>query len=107
MFGIKAKKNKKIKELQKDIDKLKRMLEPTTFTIEKNSNVNTFTSEFVVPIETINNMSEERIKRILASKMVDVIADNMEIEHTQDNFRQLKIYKAKLEILERSELYDN
>ena len=36
MFKIKTEKDKKIKELQKDIDKLKRMLQPTTFTIEKN-----------------------------------------------------------------------
>ena len=99
MLGIKTKKDKKIEEKQKDIDKLKRMLQPTTFTIEKDSNINTFTSEFVIPVEALNNMSEKRIKRILANKMVDVIDENLEIELTTDKFKQLAIYTAKLKIV--------
>ena len=97
MFGIKTKKDKKIKELQKDIDRLKRMLEPTTFTIEKKSNVNTFTSEFVVPIEAINSVSEKTIKRVLATKMLEVVEENLEIE--ANDVRNLKIYKAKLKVI--------
>ena len=102
MFGIKTKKDKKIKELQKDIDKLKRMLQPTTFTIEKNLNVNTFTSEFVVPVEAINSVSEKTIKTVLASKMVDVIDENLEIEYSTDNSKHLKIYTGKLNIVKNS-----
>lgn len=102
MFGIKIKKDKKIKEMQKDVDNLKRMLQPTTFTVEENSNINTFTSEFVVPIEALNDMSEKHIKRILASKMLDVIDAHLEIEHTTDKFKHLAIYTAKLKIVKIS-----
>lgn len=100
MFGIKTKKDKKIKELQKDIDKLKRMLQPTTFTIEKNLNVNTFTSEFVVPVEVINSVSEKTIKTVLATKMLEVVEENLEIE--ANDVRNLKIYRAKLSIVKNS-----
>ena len=99
MFGINSKKDKKIKEMQKDIDKFKRMLQPTTFTIEENSNINTFTSEFVVPIEAINSVSEKTIKRVLASKILEVVEENLEIIHTTDKFKQLAIYTAKLKIV--------
>ena len=97
MFGIKAKKDKKIEELQKDINKLKRMLEPTTFTIEKNLNVNTFTSEFVVPAEVINSASEKTIKTVLATKMLEVVEENLEIE--ANDVGNLKIYRAKLRVV--------
>ena len=99
MFKIKTKKDKKIEELQKDIDKLKRMLEPTTFTIEKNSNVNTFTSEFVVPVEAINSVSEKTIKTVLATKMLEVVEENLEIE--ANDVRNLKIYRAKLRVVKK------
>ena len=101
MFKIKTKKDKEIKESQKYIDKLKRMLQPTTFTIEKNSNINTFTSEFVVPIEAINDMSEKQIKRVLASKMLEVVEENLEIEANDDMLRNLKIYRAKLRVVKK------
>ena len=101
MFKIKTKKDKEIKELQKDIDKLKKMLEPTTFTIEKKSNVNTFTSEFVVPIEAINNISEKTIKRVLSTKMLDVVEENLEIEANDDMLRNLKIYRVKLRVVKK------
>ena len=101
MFKIKTKKDKEIKELQKDIDRLKRMLEPTTFTIEKKSNVNTFTSEFVVPIEAINNISEKTIKRVLASKMLEVVEENLEIEVNDDMLRNFKVYRAKLRVVKK------
>ena len=101
MFKIKTEKDKKIKELQKDIDKIKRMLEPTTFTIEKNSNINTFTSEFVVPIEAINNISEKTIKRVLASKMLEVVEENLEIEANDDMLRNFKVYRAKLRVVKK------
>ena len=87
MFGIKTKKNKKIEEMQKDIDKLKRMLQPTTFT-----------SEFVVPVEVLEAIPEEHIKKVLANKMLEVVEENLEIEHTTDKFKQLAIYTGKLKI---------
>ena len=101
MFKIKTKKDKKIEGLQKDIDKVKRMLEPTTFTIEENSNVNTFTSEFVVPIEAINSVSEKQIKRVLASKMLELVEENLEIEANDYMLRNLKIYRAKLRVVKK------
>ena len=101
MFKIKTKKDKKNEELQKDIDKVKRMLEPTTFTIEKNLNVNTFTSEFVVPVEAINSVSEKTIKRVLSTKMLDVVEENLEIEANDDMLRNFKIYRAKLRVVKK------
>lgn len=101
MFKIKTKKDKEIKELQKDIDRLKRMLEPTTFTIEKKSNINTFTSEFVVPIEAINSVSEKTIKRVLASKMLEVVEENLEIEANDDMLRNFKVYRAELRVVKK------
>ena len=92
MFGINTKKDKKIEALQREIDRVKSI-------IYENVNVNTLYSEFVVPIEPLTNMSEKRIKRILASKMVDLIDENLEIEHTTDNYKGLEIYKAKLKVI--------
>lgn len=104
MFKIKTKKDKEIKESQKDIDRLKRMLQPTTFTVKKESNLDAFVSEFVVPIEAINNISEKTIKRVLASKMLEVVEENLEIEANDDMLRNLKIYRAKLRVVKKNEV---
>lgn len=101
MFKIKTKKDKEIKESQKYIDRLKRMLQPTTFTVKKESNLDTFVSEFVLPIEEINSVSEKTIKRVLASKMLDVVEENLEIEANDDMLRNLKIYRAKLRVVKK------
>lgn len=98
MFGIKAKKDKKIEELQKEIDTLKAM-SLTTFI---NNNVKTLCAEYVVPFIALDAMSKKRIKRVLASKMVDVIDENLEIEYSTDNSKHLTIYTGKLNIVKNS-----
>ena len=99
MFGIKTKKDKKIEELQKEIDTLKAM--PLT-TFINNNNVKTLCAEFVVPFSALDAMSKKRIKRVLASKMVDVIDENLEIEYSTDNSKHLTIYTGKLNIVKNS-----
>ena len=100
MLGIKTKKDKKIEELQKEINRQKTLLNSSIFRCET-VDTKTFYSEFVLPYEALTTITEKHIKSVLATKMVDVLKENMEIEHTVD--KQLVIYRAKLEILKRSE----
>ena len=100
MFGIKTKKDKKIEELQKEIDTLKAM-SLTTF-INNNNDVKTLCAEYAVPFIALDVMSKKRIKRVLASKMVEAIDENLEIEYTTDNSKHLTIYTGKLNIVKNS-----
>lgn len=101
MFGIKTKKDKKIKELQKEIDRLKIMLIPTRITYQ-NADAKTLCSEYTLPIEALEAIPEEHIKKVLANEMLEAVEENMEIEYTTDKFRQLAIYTAKLKIVKIS-----
>lgn len=102
MFGIKTKKDKKIEELEKEIDRLKTTLITPCVTYQK-LDTSTLYSEYSLPFEALGVMSEKHIKRVLASKMVELIDENLEIEHTTDKFRQLTVYRGKLEVIKRSE----
>lgn len=98
MFGIKTKKDKKIEVLQREIEELlQRKIDIEKAIIYKND-VNALCCELVLPFEALGTITEKHIKKVLANKMVDVIADKMEIEHTTDNYKRLKIYKAKLKV---------
>ena len=92
MFKIKTKKDKKIEELQKEIDRLKAMLIPT---------VNTLCSEFTLPIEALETIPEEHIKKVLANKMLEAVEENLEIEANDDMLRNFKIYRAKLRVVKK------
>ena len=87
MFGIKTKKDKRIEELQKEINSSKTLV------------TKIFYSEFVLPHEALATITEEQIKTVLATKMLEVLKENMEIEYTTHKLRQLVIYRGKLEIL--------
>ena len=99
MFGIKTKKDKKIEELQKEIDTLKAM---SLTTIINNNDAKTLCAEYAVPFIALDEMSKKRIKRVLASKMVEAIDENLEIEYTTDNSKHLTIYTGKLNIVKNS-----
>ena len=92
MFGIKTKKDKKIEVLQREIDRLKTI-------IYGNADVSTLYSEFVLPIEALDTITEKHIKSVLATKIVNEIEENLEIEHSTDIYNGLKIYKAKLNVI--------
>ena len=99
MFGIKTKKDKKIEELQKEIDTLKAM---SLTTIKNNNDVKTLCAEYAVPFIALDAMSKKRIKRVIASKMVEAIDENLEIEYTTDISKHLTIYTGKLNIVKNS-----
>ena len=91
MFGIKTKKDKKIEVLQREIDRLK--------TIISRNDVSTLYSEFVLPIEALGTITEKQIKSVLATKIVNELEENLEIEHSTDIYNGFKIYKAKLNVI--------
>ena len=102
MLGIKTKKDKKIEKLQKEIDRLKTMLISPKITYQTND-TSTLYSEYTVPFGAQDVITEKHIKRVLASKMLEVVEENLEIEANDDMLRNLIIYRAKLEVIKRSE----
>lgn len=100
MFGIKTKKDKKIEELQNEIDRLKTMLIPTTFTYQ-NADVITWVTDYSVPFNALDAIPKENIKRVLANKMLEVVEENLEVESTEDVYRGLKIFRAKLRVVKK------
>ena len=86
MFGIKTKKDKKIEALQREIDRVKQSYAKI--------DVNTLCSQFVLPFEALNTITEKHIKSVLATKLINELEENLEIEHTTDDYKRLKIYKA-------------
>lgn len=100
MFKIKTKKDKKIEELQKEIDRLKTMFIPTTITYQ-NVDVNTLCSEFTLPIEALEAIPEEHIKKVLANKMLEAVEENLEIEANDDMLRNFKVYRAELRVVKK------
>ena len=92
MFGIKTKKDKKIELLQREIERLKTI-------IDEKVDATTLCSEFTLPIEALGTLSEKHIKSVLVANIINELEENLEIEHTTDNYKKLKIYKAKLKII--------
>ena len=101
MFGIKTKKDKKIEALQREIDSLKQSYTERDSLKQSYTkiDVNTLCSELVLPFEALNTITEEHIKRVLAIKMLEVVEENLEIEHTTDDYKRLKIYNARLKVI--------
>lgn len=62
MFGIKSNKDKEIEKLKKEIKTLKAMEITPTITHRK-LDTNAYMSEFVIPIEALNSISEKNNKK--------------------------------------------
>lgn len=100
IFGIKTKKDKKIEKLQAEIEVLKTATLPIQLEY-RNADVVTYHSEYAVPFEALERVSEHLIKGVLANKLLDVLSDNLEIETTDDFFRCMKLYRAELKVVHK------
>lgn len=98
IFGIKTKKDKKIEELQKEIDRWKTITMPPQF-VYREANVVTWVADYAVPFEALTQVPEEHIKRVLANKMLYVVENNLDIEDSDDMYRRLKLFRAKLKVV--------
>lgn len=98
IFGIKTKKDKKIEELQAEIDRLNSVLLPPIFTYRE-ANVVTWVADYAVPFEALEQVPEEHIKRVLTNKMLDAVENNLDIEDSDDMYRRLKLFRAKLKVV--------
>lgn len=98
IFGIKTKKDKKIEELQKEIDRLKTCLLPPKFECS-NLNVETYLADFMIPFEHQDLVPDEYINRVLTNKMLEVVEKNIVVEHTDDCQRRCTYYRAKLKVV--------
>ena len=98
-FGlIKTKKDKKIEELQVELDRLKTITMPPQF-VYREANVVTLVADYAVPFEALEQVPEEHIKRVLTNKMLDVVEDNLDIEDSDDMYRMIKLFRAKLKVV--------
>ena len=99
LFGlIKTKKDKKIEELQTEIDRLKTCLVPNKFEW-RNLNVETYFSDFMIPFEQQDLIPDGYINRVLTNKMLEVVENNIVVEHTDDYQRCCTYYRAKLKVV--------
>ena len=98
-FGlIKTKKDKKIEELQVELDRLKTCLVPPKFEW-RNLNVETYLSDFMIPFEQQDLIPDGYINRVLTNKMLEVVEKNIVVEHTDDYQRCCTYYRAKLKVV--------
>lgn len=98
-FGlIKTKKDKKIEELQAEIDRLKTCLIPAKFEC-RNLNVETYIADFMIPFEQEECVPDGYVKRVLTNKMLEVVEENIVVEHTDDYQRRCTYYRAKLKVV--------
>ena len=98
-FGlIKTKKDKKIEELQTELDRLRTCLLPTKFEC-RNLNVETYLADFMIPFEQQDLIPDGYVNRVLTNKMLEVVEKNIVVEHTDDYQRCCTYYRAKLKVV--------
>ena len=98
-FGlIKTKKDKKIEELQAELDRLKACLMPSKFEC-RNLNVETYVADFMVPFEQQDCVPDEYVNKVLTNKMLEVVENNLVVEHTDDYQRCCTYYRAILKVV--------
>ena len=98
-FGlIKTKKDKKIEELQTELDRLRTCLLPPKFEC-RNLNVETYLADFMIPFEQQDLIPDGYVNRILTNKMLEVVEKNIVVEHTDDYQRCCTYYRAKLKVV--------
>lgn len=95
IFGIKTKKDKKIEELQKEIERLRAI--PHFFC--DNRKVLTYRAKIVIPLNK-SEILEDYAIRELAKKMEDAVKSNLEIEYRDDPITSSRYYLATLNIVE-------
>lgn len=99
IFGIKTKKDKKIEELQKEIERLREKPFSVAWHAVDKRKVLTYHAEIVTPLNSDVKLYDYAIRE-LARKMEDAVKSNLEIKCIDDPVTLSRYYGATLNIVE-------
>ena len=100
IFGIKTKKDKKIEELQKEIDRLNNTIFKPTITYEQYK-IEDYYSVFEMHFEDVERITDDKILDILCRQMCDVLKQNIEIMCEDDYARRMKIFRGRIKVVKK------
>lgn len=100
MFKFKTKKDRKIEDLEKEINRLNTLLLPTSF-IRHKQEVITWFADYTVPFEQLDIVPQEHIKRVLANKMLEVVENNLEVDSEDEMCSCMRIFRARLNVVKK------
>ena len=98
IFGIKTKKDKKIEELQAEIDRLNNITIKPIIRYEQYETEDYY-SVFEIHFEDVERITEDEILNILCKQMCDALKQNIEIMCEDDYVRRIKIFRGRIKVL--------
>lgn len=103
LFGIKTKKDKKIEQLQKELDFVKNQtFKPLVIHTDSVLPI-CITAQFVIPFEDEKIISEDTIRCCLSRNMVDKLGEYIEVTKEHNYCNGTTEYFARVFILQKKE----
>lgn len=100
LFKIKTKKDKKIEQLEKEVEWLKVQYKEPMFITDKRPIVR-LCGEYRMPDEIARGLSQDHIKQILVRQLADKLSDYIEIIRFEDYARCQIIYRGEIDIMDK------
>lgn len=100
IFGIKSKKDKKIDELQAEIDRFKRTLAPSLGVFRKSYDydIKELKAVFCVPFEQVEYMPDGYVQDALVNQLANNLEEIITVSEDTDYDNCSKVYRATLSV---------